>query len=140
MRDRADLQEIWRVSLQIPHLCFRFLKTLIVEGCHFSSYALPFTLLPSLPQLETFEVRNCHSLKTIFDVQCPQNTVASPMKTLVLWKLPNLESVWNEDTGEIVTETNPKLTFPTLTSLTLWDLPKFKHNTIHSIHHATAKV
>ncbi|KAK7382046.1 hypothetical protein VNO80_00704 [Phaseolus coccineus] len=36
-------------------------------------------------------------------------------------------------------ETNPMLTFPTLTSLTLWDLPKFKHNTIHSIHDATAK-
>ncbi|KAK7382050.1 hypothetical protein VNO80_00711 [Phaseolus coccineus] len=148
LRDRADLQEIWSVSFQIRHLCFRCLKTLIVEGCHFSSYVLPFTLLPSLPKLETLEVRNCDSVKTIFDVQCPQNTVTVPLKTLVLWKLPNLESVWNEDPSEIVTEvnpadpkeTNPKLTFPTLTSLTLWDLPKFKHNTIHSIHHATTKL
>jgi len=120
------------------------LETLIVDGCHFSSIALPFTLLPLLPKLETLEVRNCDSVKTIFDVQYAQ----IPLKTLVLWKLPNLESVWNEDPAEIVTEpnpahpkeTNPKLTFPTLTSLTLWDLPKFNHNTIHSIHHATAKV
>ncbi|KAK7382048.1 hypothetical protein VNO80_00707 [Phaseolus coccineus] len=148
LRNRADLQEIWRVSVQIPDLCFSYLKTLIVEGCHFSSHALPFTLLPLLPLLETLEVRNCHSVKTIFDVQCPQNTLTIPLKTLVLWKLPNLESVWNEDPSEIVTEVSPadpkekspKLTFPTLTSLTLWDLPKFKHNTIHSIHHATTKL
>jgi len=74
--------------------------------------------------------------------------VTSPLETLLLWNLPNLESVWNEDPAEIVIEanqadpkeTNPKLTLPTLTSLTLWDLPKFKHNTIHSIHDATAKV
>ena len=133
--------------MQIPDL-FSYLETLIVEGCHFLSYALPFTLLPSLPKLETLKVQNCDSVKTIFDVQCPQNTVTSPLQTLVLWKLPNLESVWNEDPAEIVTEPNPahqkeinpKLTFPTLTSLTLWDLPNFKHNTIHSIHDVTAKV
>jgi len=61
---------------------------------------------------------------------------------------PNLESVWNEDPAEIVTEanspdpkeTNPKFTLPSVTSLTLWDLPKFTHNSIHCIHDATAKV
>ncbi|KAK7382042.1 hypothetical protein VNO80_00696 [Phaseolus coccineus] len=139
LRDRADLQEIWGVSVQIPDLCFSYLETLIVEQCHFSSYALPFTLLPLLPKLETLE-----DLATGRMI----GSVTSPLKTLVLWKLPNLESVWNEDPVEIVTEanpadpkeTNPKLTFPTLTSLTLWDLPKFKHNTIHSIHHATTKL
>jgi len=124
------------------------MKTLILDGCHISSYVLPFALLPLLPLLETLEVRNCHSIKTIFDVQCPQNRVTVYLETLVLWELPNLESVWKEDPGEIVTdpnpadpkEINPKLTFFWVTSLTLWDLPKFKHNTVHSIHDATAKV
>ncbi|XP_052724008.1 uncharacterized protein LOC108322591 [Vigna angularis] len=141
-RDRSDLQEIWRVSLQIPHFCFSYLETLIVNGCQFLSYVLPYTLLPLLPQLQTLQVRNCDSVKTIFDVKCVQGTLTSPLKTLVLWKLPNLETLWNEDTDEIVTQTNPvdsegtnpKLTFPSLASLTIWDLPNFKHNTIYCIH------
>ncbi|KOM29494.1 hypothetical protein LR48_Vigan707s002600 [Vigna angularis] len=141
-RDRSDLQEIWRVSLQIPHFCFSYLETLIVNGCQFLSYVLPYPLLPLLPQLQTLQVRNCDSVKTIFDVKCVQGTLTSPLKTLVLWKLPNLETLWNEDTDEIVTQTNPvdsegtnpKLTFPSLASLTIWDLPNFKHNTIYCIH------
>jgi len=103
-------------------------------------------LLPLLPQLQTLEVRNCDSVKTIFDVKCTtQDTTTFPLKSLVLWKLPNLETVWNEDTAQIVTEanpdhpkqTNPKLMFPGVTSLTLWDLPKFKHNTMSCIHDST---
>jgi len=119
---------------------------LIVNECKISSDAvLPFTLLPLLPKLETLEVRNCDSVKTIFDVECAQGTSTFPLKKLVLWKLPNLETVWNEDTHETVTEPNPahpegtnlKLTFPDVTSLTLWDLPNFNHNTISCIHDAT---
>ncbi|XP_027906931.1 uncharacterized protein LOC114166402 [Vigna unguiculata] len=145
-RDRADLQEIWCLALQIPDFCFRNLETLIVNKCNISSDAvLPFTLLPLLPTLETLEVRNCDSVKTIFDVKCAQGTSTFPLKKLVLWKLPDLETVWNEDTHETVTEPNPahpegtnlKLTFPDVTSLTLCDLPNFNHNTISCIHDAT---
>jgi len=145
----GELQEIWRVSVQIPDFCFKYLETFIVDDCHFSSDAvIPFNLLPLLPELRTLEVRNSHSIKTIFDTQSAQNTVTFPLKNLVLRKLPNLESVWNEDPAEIVQEanpagpkeTNPKYTLPSVTSLTLWDLPKFKHHSIHCIHDATAKV
>ncbi|XP_027906841.1 uncharacterized protein LOC114166327 [Vigna unguiculata] len=138
-RDRADLQEIWRVALQIKDFCFRYLKKLIVNECKISSDAvLPFTLLPLLPKLETLEVRNCDSVKTIFDVKCitQDTSITFPLKTLVLWKLPKLETLWNEDTDGNPGHpegTNPNLTFPTLTSLTLWDLPNFNHN----IHDAT---
>ena len=95
LKSRSALQEIWH----IPNLLhFSKLTRLIVDDCQFLSDAvLPFHLLPLLPELRTFEVRNCDSVKTIFDVQCAQNTVTFPLKKLVLWKLPNLENVWKED-------------------------------------------
>ncbi|KAG2380254.1 disease resistance protein [Vigna angularis] len=140
--ESGRLSQVIIDSKEIPHFCFSYLETLIVNGCQFLSYVLPYTLLPLLPQLQTLQVRNCDSVKTIFDVKCVQGTLTSPLKTLVLWKLPNLETLWNEDTDEIVTQTNPvdsegtnpKLTFPSLASLTIWDLPNFKHNTIYCIH------
>jgi len=122
------------------------LETLIVKGCQFLSSVIPFTLLPLLPQLKKLEVGNCDSVKTIFDVKfTTQAAITFPLNTLALWKLPNLETVWNEDPAEIVTQANPahpkqtnlKLTFPSVTSLTLWDLPKLKRNSIYCIHHAT---
>ena len=68
----SPVQEIWlRLhSLHIPpHFRFKYLDTLIVDGCHFLSDAvLPFSLLPLLPNLETLKVRNCDFVKIIFDV------------------------------------------------------------------------
>jgi len=99
LRDRVDLQEIWRVSLHIPNFCFRWLETLIVDGCKFLSDVIPFALLPLLPNLETLEVRNCDSVKTIFDIKCrtQERLITFPLKKLVLSELPNLETVWKED-------------------------------------------
>jgi len=101
----ANLQEIWRISLQISLLRFYYLETLIVDDCQFSSDALiPFSLLPLLPELQTLEVRNCHSVKTIFDVQSTtQGTLITfSLKKLVLSVLPNLENVWNGEPHEIL--------------------------------------
>ncbi|WVZ16374.1 hypothetical protein V8G54_009356 [Vigna mungo] len=129
LRDRADLQEIWCLSLQIPDFCFTHLETLIVNKCKISSDAvLPFTLLPLLPKLETFEVQNCDSVKSIFDVKCGQETLTFPLKKLVLRKLSNLETICNEVTeanSALPKETNRMLTFPCVTSLALCDLPNF---------------
>ncbi|CAJ1950246.1 unnamed protein product [Sphenostylis stenocarpa] len=109
--DRADLQEIWIVALQIPDLRFTYLKTLIVDGCRFLSHVLPFSLLPLLPVLETLEVRNCDDVKTIFDVKCiTQDTEMASMgptlrlslKYLILSRLSKLENVWNEDPDGIL--------------------------------------
>ncbi|XP_052724933.1 uncharacterized protein LOC108346442 isoform X2 [Vigna angularis] len=139
LRDRADLQEIWRLSLQISDFCFTYLETLIVNKCKISSDAvLPFTLLSLLPKLETLEVHNCDSVKTIFDVNSStQVTVTLSLKKLVLRKLPNLETVCSEVTEANPAHpdgTNPTLRFPSMTSLALCDLPNFKHNTIYFIH------
>ncbi|KAH1204725.1 putative disease resistance protein [Glycine max] len=84
LRDNP-LQKIWQGSQPIPYLCFSNLHSLIVDGCQFLSDAvLPFNLLPFLTELETLEVRDCDSVKTIFD------------------RLPNLENVWNDDPHRIL--------------------------------------
>ena len=98
-----------------------------MDGCQLLSYVVPFRVLPLVPQLQTLEVRNCDSVKTIFDVKYAQDTLTFPLKELVLLKLPNLETVWNEDPAEIVTDpnpahseqTNPKVRFLSVTSLIL---------------------
>ena len=79
-----------------------------MKGCEFLSEVLPSNLLPFLNKMQKLVVRNCSSVKTIFDVKCITNDKKKTMgpalpplpfslKTLVLEKLPNLESVWNED-------------------------------------------
>ncbi|XP_027905999.1 uncharacterized protein LOC114165617 [Vigna unguiculata] len=59
---------------------------------------LPFSLLPFLTNLVTFEVNNCDSVKAIIGVKCTtQDTITFGLKNLTLYDLPNLENVWNED-------------------------------------------
>ncbi|KAH1149740.1 hypothetical protein GYH30_043991 [Glycine max] len=114
LRDNP-LQKIWQGSLTIPDLCFCNLHSLIVDGCQFLSDAvLPFNLLPFLTELETLEVRDCDSVKTIFDVNCTRQDrimttmgptifpLPFPLKKLVLQRLPNLEKVWNDDPHRIL--------------------------------------
>ncbi|XP_040866691.1 uncharacterized protein [Glycine max] len=109
------LQKIWQGSLPIPDLCFSKLHSLIVDGCQFLSDAvLPFNLLRLLTELETLEVRDCDSVKTIFDVKCTRQDrimttmeptifpLPFPLKKLVLQRLPNLENVWNDDPHRIL--------------------------------------
>ncbi|XP_047172082.1 uncharacterized protein LOC124840127 [Vigna umbellata] len=139
LTERADLEEIWCLSLQIPHFSFTDLKTLIVNKCKIPSDAvLPFTLLPLLPKLETLKVQNCDSVKIIFDIKCTtQDTTTFSLKKLVLRKLPNLETVCSEvkEANPAHPEgRNPKLILPCVTSLALSDLPNFEHNSIHYIH------
>ncbi|KAL5124988.1 hypothetical protein HKD37_02G005287 [Glycine soja] len=115
LRDNPLLQEIWHDSLPIPDLCFRYLHSLIVDGCQFLSEVLPFNLLPLLPKLETLEVRKCDSVKIIFDVKCTITLdrivttmgpasfpLPFPLKKLTLSELPNVENVWNEDPRRIL--------------------------------------
>jgi len=86
---------------------------LILDGCHSLSDALPFTLLPLLPRLQTLKVQNCDYMKTIFDVKCTtQDTLVTfPLNELVLSELPNLETVWNEDPHRILSMHNLQKVF-----------------------------
>ncbi|XP_061349927.1 uncharacterized protein LOC133295147 [Gastrolobium bilobum] len=90
-------------------MCFSNLMVLIVDGCQFLSDVLPSHLLPFLTKLERLEVRDCSSVKTIFDVKCITEDrkmktmepallpLPFSLKKLILEQLPNLENVWNED-------------------------------------------
>ncbi|XP_014633283.1 uncharacterized protein [Glycine max] len=125
----SPVQEIWlRLhSLHIPpHFRFKYLDTLIVDGCHFLSDAvLPFSLLPLLPKLKTLKVRNCDFVKIIFDVTT-MGPLPFALKNLILDGLPNLENVWNS---------NVELTFPQVKSLSLCDLPKLKYDMLKPFTH-----
>ncbi|XP_057720697.1 uncharacterized protein LOC130935134 [Arachis stenosperma] len=107
-------QEIWYGLMPVPDVCFSNLESLVVEGCEFLSEVIPFNLLPLLSKIQSLEVRNCHSVKTIFDVKCvskdkrmivgsPQTPVPFSLKKLIVKKLPNLECVWNEDPDGVLT-------------------------------------
>ncbi|KAL5144127.1 putative disease resistance protein [Glycine soja] len=107
------------------------LDTLIVDGCHFLSDAvLPFSLLPLLPKLKTLQVRNCDSVKIIFDVTT-MGPLPFALKSLILERLPNLENVWNS----YPKETNVELTLPEVKSLALCDLPKLKYDMLKPFTH-----
>ncbi|KAL5160918.1 Disease resistance protein [Glycine soja] len=152
LRD-SPLQVIWLDSGRIPKSGFSNLNSLTVDGCQFlTDVVIPFYLLPLLTNLEQLQVRNCGSVKSIFDVTTTKGAAAFPrplpfsLKKLTLERLPKLENVWNEDPHGILTmqllqhvivaednadprEANLELTFPCpcVSSLKLQGLPKFKY-------------
>ncbi|XP_027906975.1 uncharacterized protein LOC114166439 [Vigna unguiculata] len=100
LKSRPKLSEMWHDPMYTPDLCFSELVNLIVKNCQFLSDAvLPFHLLPLLPKLETLEVGNCDSVKTIFDLKrtSKDTLVTLPLKKLSLSNLSNLENIWSED-------------------------------------------
>ncbi|KAG5009137.1 hypothetical protein JHK87_017652 [Glycine soja] len=106
------LQEIWLGSRPIPKSCFSNLKSLTVDGCQFlTDVVIPFYLLPLLTNLQELHVRNCGSVKSIFDVKTAMGLGAAAfprplpfsLKKLTLERLPKLENVWNEDPHGILT-------------------------------------
>ncbi|KAH1240870.1 Disease resistance protein [Glycine max] len=149
----SPLQVIWLDSRRILKWCFSNLNSLTVDGCQFlTDVVIPFYLLPLLTNLEQLQVRNCGSVKSIFDVTTTKGAAAFPrplpfsLKILTLERLPKLENVWNEDPHGILTmqllqhvivaednadprEANLELTFPCpcVSSLKLQGLPKFKY-------------
>jgi len=102
-----DIQELCLGSRSIPNSYFRLLESLTLDGCKvLSDVLLPFNLLPFLTNLETLEVRNLDSVKTIFDVKFTTQgrdvtymgqTFPFSLKKLNVSKLSNLKNVWNED-------------------------------------------
>ncbi|KAH1240874.1 putative disease resistance protein [Glycine max] len=142
LRD-SPLQVIWLDSRRIPKSGFSKLKSLTVDGCQFlTDVVIPFYLLPFLTNLQELQVRNCRSVKSIFDITQEREmttmglgAAAFPrplpfsLKKLTLERLPKLENVWNEDPHGILTmqllqhvivaednadprEANLELTFP----------------------------
>ncbi|MED6108932.1 hypothetical protein PIB30_028914 [Stylosanthes scabra] len=107
LRESLYFQEMWRGSLPVRESCFSNLESLVVHQCDFLSEVIPANLLPFLNNMQKLEVQKCRYVKTIFDVKCitkdkPLLPIKFSLKELVLEKLPNLESIWNEDPDGIL--------------------------------------
>ncbi|XP_028782835.1 uncharacterized protein LOC114738939 [Neltuma alba] len=101
--DHPELGDIWHGAMSVPNGGFSKLKTLIVDGCPFlSHYVIPFYLLRFLNNLEDLQVRNCYSIRAVFEVGSWSTPFSFPLKSMTLEELPNLEQVWNEDPREIL--------------------------------------
>ncbi|QHO54579.1 hypothetical protein HN873_005831 [Arachis hypogaea] len=102
LRENLYVQDMWRDSMPVSEAYFGNLESLIVHQCEFLSEVIPLHLLPFLNNMRILEVQKCSSVKTIFDVKCiTKDKTLLPIKfsleELVLEKLPNLDSIWNED-------------------------------------------
>lgn len=106
--DHLELEDVWHGVFDIPEMGFSKLKSLVMERCKIC-LVIPFHLLPYLSNLEELEVRNCDSVKAIFDVKGfsrngmkvidsgPTSPYSLHLKKLILEKLPNLDHIWNDD-------------------------------------------
>ncbi|MED6160480.1 hypothetical protein PIB30_051801 [Stylosanthes scabra] len=106
LRESQYFQEMWRGSLPVPEACFSNLESLVVHQCDFLSEVIPANILPFLNNMQKLKVQKCRSVKTIFDVKClTKDRTFLPIefspKKLELEKLPNLDSIWNEDPNGI---------------------------------------
>ncbi|XLT76164.1 hypothetical protein HN873_032438 [Arachis hypogaea] len=107
LRESLYFQDMWRVSMPVPEAYFRNLESLIVHRCDFLFEVIPLHLLPFLNNMRKLQVQKCSSVKTIFDVKCMTKDktllpVKFSLKELVLEKLPDLDSIWNEDPDRVL--------------------------------------
>ena len=94
--EEIQVEKCERLTCVIPPIVPKDLVEL--EDLVVEDVLLPFSLLPFLTSLVTFEVNNCDSVKAIFGVKCAtQDTITFGLKKLTLYDLPHLENVWNED-------------------------------------------
>jgi hypothetical protein len=101
LAEYPELKELWYG--QLKHNTLRSLKYLVVHKCHFLSDVLfQPNLLEVLMNLEELDVRDCKSLKAVFDLKgefteeiAVQNS--TQLKKLKLSNLPKLKHVWKED-------------------------------------------
>lgn len=108
LSDHPVLEDLWYGKVDHQNV-FCNLKHLVVQRCGFLSHVLfPSNSVQVLHGLEKLEVKECDSLKAIFDVKgmksnelilCKQN---SQLKTLTLCCLPSLKHIWNEDPHETI--------------------------------------
>ncbi|KAL1369043.1 hypothetical protein AAHE18_02G167300 [Arachis hypogaea] len=102
LNEHPIIHGIWNGPFQVPSLCFIRLKILIVEKCEFMCIVIPSHILSLLCKLEELVVRQCESVKTIFEVtreakDTKINPLRSGLKKLTIEQLPNLEHVWDSD-------------------------------------------
>lgn len=90
---------------QFPHhMSWRYLQSLVMDDCNFlSDYVISAHSVASFCNLKELEVRNCNSIKTVFDLELintdeeTHTLQAMGLQKLELDHLPNLKHVWNKD-------------------------------------------
>ncbi|KAF7840439.1 putative disease resistance protein [Senna tora] len=100
----SEMKKLWVEKLP-HHKPFSKLGSLSVDNCDFlCEYVIPAHLVKCLSNLEELEVRNCYSVKAIFDVKGmeldEEARTSLPnigLRKLKLHHLPNLKCVWTED-------------------------------------------
>ncbi|MED6133978.1 hypothetical protein PIB30_033205 [Stylosanthes scabra] len=102
LSEKPSIHGIWDCSFQVPSHCFIRLKILFVEKCEFTSVVIPSHILSLLCKLEELVVRQCDSVKAIFEVRHEAedtqiNSLRSSLKKLTIEQLPNLEHIWDSD-------------------------------------------
>ncbi|MED6160482.1 hypothetical protein PIB30_051803 [Stylosanthes scabra] len=102
LSEHPRIHGIWNAPFRVPSLCFIRLKILIVEKCDFTSVVIPSHILSLLCKLEELVVRQCDSVKAIFEVthepkDTQTNSLRFSLKKLTIEQLPNLEHVWDSD-------------------------------------------
>ncbi|MED6137117.1 hypothetical protein PIB30_061975 [Stylosanthes scabra] len=137
-------QDMWCGSLQVRESCFSNLESLVVYQCDFLSEVIPANLIPFLNNMQKLEVQKCRSVKTIFGVKCLKKDrtllpIKFSLKELVLEKLPNLESIWNEDPdGTFQFQLLQEVRVDTCTSLTSL-FPKSVAKDLHKLENLELK-
>ncbi|XP_027337391.1 uncharacterized protein LOC113851105 [Abrus precatorius] len=134
-KDSPMLKEIWLGSEIALSWCFSNLSSLVLEGCDFLSNAiLPSHLLPLLRNLKKLQVRECNSIKAIFDHIMMINGNGGPNGNYNLPLLKNL-SVENceglvqfvaKDEATVEEANKELIIFQKLTSLKLLNLPNLR--------------
>ncbi|MED6173508.1 hypothetical protein PIB30_060155 [Stylosanthes scabra] len=100
LNEHPRVHGIWNDPFIVPSMCFIRLKILIVERCEFTSHVIPSHILGLLCKLEVLVVRQCDSVKAIFEVTDEARDTkilssSSSLKKLTIEDLPNLEHVWD---------------------------------------------
>ncbi|WCJ24970.1 hypothetical protein M5689_006891 [Euphorbia peplus] len=93
-----ELMEKWLA--QLPVEFFSKLTSLVVNDCSFESVAIPSGLPSIVIALEKLEIRNCHVLEELYDLEWPIADTSvgyfSNLKTFQLIDLPKLRHVWDQ--------------------------------------------
>lgn len=90
--------------------------------------------IPRMQLLQEVYVDNCKRLASVFPTSVAKDLLK--LENLVVKHCEGLMAVVAEHNAD-PKGTNLELTFPSVKSLTLWDLPKFNYNGIYCIHDAT---
>ncbi|KOM37189.1 hypothetical protein LR48_Vigan03g057000 [Vigna angularis] len=103
------LNTIWQSHIGLHS--FRNLDYLIIRECHKLETIFPSFMRQRFQNLQSLTITNCKLVENIFDFAnisqtCDKNE--TNLHNIILQGLPNLVSIWKDDTGEILKHNNLK--------------------------------